>query len=164
VSAFTARRHLMRRGEMLALRFQDIDFDRGLITLGGETTKSKKTRLVPFSTTRLRGVLEWLQLDAVGQKKKKPNARVFTNEVGEPLGTFRTAWVTAVLKAHDVEPKWNARLDVAIRGVQREVPEDRSALARPVPRVRPRRTSKNRPLADRAKAANAVVATETNGG
>jgi integrase len=31
----------MRRGEMLALRFADIDLDRALITLRAETTKSK---------------------------------------------------------------------------------------------------------------------------
>jgi integrase len=42
----------MRRGEMLALRFAEVDFTRGLITLRGETTKSKKTRLVPISTQR----------------------------------------------------------------------------------------------------------------
>jgi integrase len=40
----------MRRGEMPALRFADIQFARGLITLRGETTKSKKRRLVPIST------------------------------------------------------------------------------------------------------------------
>jgi integrase len=33
---------------MLALRFADVDFKRGLIVLRGETTKSKKTRLVPI--------------------------------------------------------------------------------------------------------------------
>ena len=37
----------MRRGEMLALRFADIDWKRQLIVLRGETTKSRKTRAVP---------------------------------------------------------------------------------------------------------------------
>jgi len=66
--------------------------------LRGETTKSRRTRFVPIATARLRAVLEWLQLDADG--KKKPNdALVFSDETGEPVGSFRTAWVTAVLKA-----------------------------------------------------------------
>jgi integrase len=46
----------MRQGEMLALRFKDVDFARGLITLRGETTKSRRTRFVPIATARLRAV------------------------------------------------------------------------------------------------------------
>ena len=97
----------MRQGEMLALRFKDVDFARGLITLRGETTKSRRTRLVPIATARLRAVLEWLRLDADGEKKPA-DALVFSDEAGEPVGSFRTAWVTAVLKAHDVAPVWKS--------------------------------------------------------
>jgi integrase len=38
----------MRRGEMLALLWADIDLDRGLIVLRGATTKSGRTRRVPL--------------------------------------------------------------------------------------------------------------------
>ena len=38
----------MRRGEMLALRFGDIDWARQLITLRGPTTKSRRTRVIPI--------------------------------------------------------------------------------------------------------------------
>jgi integrase len=96
-----------RQGEMLALRFSDIDFARGLIKLRGETTKSKKTRFVPIATARLRAVLEWLQLGADGAKKPD-DALVFSDEIGEPLGRFRTAWVTTVLKAHGITPEWRS--------------------------------------------------------
>jgi hypothetical protein len=89
----------MRRGEMLSLRFGDIDRSRQLILLLGETTKSGKGRMIPIGTARLLGVLEWLQLDA-SEERKTPETLVFTNEVGEPVGSFRTAWVTTVLKAH----------------------------------------------------------------
>ncbi len=97
----------MRQGEMLALRFKDVDLVRGLITLRGETTKSRRTGLVPVATARLRAVLEWLQLDAEGEKKPG-DTLVFSDEAGEPVGSFRTAWVTAVLKAHDVVPVWKS--------------------------------------------------------
>ena len=50
-------------------------------------------------------MLKWLQLDAVGQTKPD-DAPVFSNEVGEPLKTFKRAWVVAVLKAHDFNPRW----------------------------------------------------------
>jgi integrase len=97
----------MRQGEMLALRFAEIDFARGLITLRGENTKSRRTRFVPIATARLRAVLEWLQLDADGSKKAD-DALVFSDETGEPLGRFRTAWVTTVLKAHGITPEWKS--------------------------------------------------------
>lgn len=43
-----------RQGEMLKPRFGDIDSKRQLIVLRGVTTKSRKTRVVPISTTRLK--------------------------------------------------------------------------------------------------------------
>jgi integrase len=92
----------MRRGEMLALRFADIDMTRLLIRLRGATTKSRKTRFVPIATERLRAVLKWLQINAAGSQKPD-EALVFSDEAGEPVGSFRTARVTAVLKAHGVE-------------------------------------------------------------
>ena len=72
-----------------------------------ETTKSKKTRTVPIATTRLRAVLDWLRLDAAGEQKPDESL-VFSDEAGEPVGSFRTAWVTAVLKAHGIKPEWKS--------------------------------------------------------
>ena len=97
----------MRRGEMLALRFAEVDKQRRLIVLRGETTKSRRTRTLPISTARLRAVLEWLRLEADGSEKRE-DALVFSDEAGEPVGRFRTAWVTAVLKAHGVKPEWKS--------------------------------------------------------
>ena len=95
----------LRRGEMLALRWSDVDLNRGLLTLRGSTTKSGRTRHVPISTARLRAVLEWLRLD-VEEREKPTEQLVFTNEVGEPVGAFRTAWVLTVLRAHGATPAW----------------------------------------------------------
>lgn len=125
----------MRQGEMLALRFGDIDDKRQLIVLRGETTKSRLRRAIPISTTRLRAVLDWLRLDAAGEKKPD-EALVFSDETGEPIGRFRTAWVTAVLKAHDVKPEWKACGWTAFAGMSRTLPTHQPALARPPARVR----------------------------
>ena len=95
----------MRRGEMLALRFGDIDWKRRMIVLRGETTKSRKTRLVPIGTSRLLAVLQWLRLDSAGGLTND-EVPVFSNEAGEPLKTFKKAWLVAVLKAHGVDPHW----------------------------------------------------------
>jgi integrase len=92
----------MRRGEMLALRFGDIDWTRRMITLRGATTKSRRTRLVPIGTARLLAVLGWLRLDSEGEHKGD-DVPVFSNEAGEALKTFKKAWVVAVLKAHGID-------------------------------------------------------------
>ena len=97
----------MRQGEMLKVQFGDIDFRRQLIVLRAQTTKSRKRRTIPISTLRLKAVLEWLRLDAEGDKKSDETL-VFSNEAGERIGRFRTAWVTAVLKAHGIAPKWRS--------------------------------------------------------
>ena len=104
-SMITALDTGMRSGAMLALRFQDIDWERRLLTARGPTTKSGRTRMVPIGTQRLFAVLEWLRLDVNG-RHKPDDAPVFSNEVGEPLRNFRKAWVIAVLKAHGVTPRW----------------------------------------------------------
>jgi integrase len=49
-------------------------------------------------------VLEWLRLDS--DERKADDVPVFSNEAGEPLKTFKKAWVVAVLKAHGVDPRW----------------------------------------------------------
>lgn len=56
---------------------------------------------------RASATFAWLQLDADGEKKPA-DALVFSDEAGEPVGSFRTAWVTALLKGHDVTPVWKS--------------------------------------------------------
>jgi len=69
----------MRRGEMLALRFDDVDWKRRLIVLRGETTKSRRTRVVPIGTSRLLAVLQWLRFDSTGGLNSDDVA-IFSNE------------------------------------------------------------------------------------
>jgi integrase len=127
----------MRSGEMLALRFADIDLERGLITLRGETTKSRKTRLVPIATTRLRDVFAWLRRDVEGNPKPL-ETRVFSNEVGEPYRLFHRMWQSIVLKANGHTPTWNPRLNY--QGLSDESQETFRRInlrwARPAARIR----------------------------
>jgi hypothetical protein len=85
-----------------------------LITLRGETTKSKKTRVVPIATERLGSVLRWLRRDTEGNQKSAETS-VFSNEVGEPYGLMHRTWQGIVLRAHGIIPKWGARLCGAYR-------------------------------------------------
>ena len=54
----------MRRGEMLALTWADVDAKPGWLRLRGQTTKSGRTRWVPVSTGRLKAVLDFQRVAA----------------------------------------------------------------------------------------------------
>jgi len=95
----------MRRGEMLALTFGDVDWTNQVITLRGETTKSGRTRMLPIATLRLKAVLEWLRLDDANETKGDDVA-VFSNAAGEPVRHFRKAWETTILRASGHQPEW----------------------------------------------------------
>ena len=110
----------MRRAKCSPLRFGDIDWKRQLIVLRGETTKSRKTRAVPIGTARLRAVLEWLRLDADGERRptmswssvtKPASRRALQNGVGDgsPQSPRHQAGMEGV------------RVDGAYAGVQRAV-------------------------------------------
>ena len=47
----------------------------------------------------------WLRLDGAGGQKSD-DVHVFSNEAGEPIRSFKKAWVIAVLKSYDVVVRW----------------------------------------------------------
>jgi integrase len=106
----------MRRGELLSLRFSDVDLARGVIRVRAENAKSKRGRAIPISTARLKAVLEWLRLDS-GGNEKTDDAPVFSRRNGKPLKDFRDAWVEARatttgsdLRFHDLRGEYASRL------------------------------------------------------
>lgn len=98
----------LRRGEMLALTWSDVDARPGWLRLRGETTKSGKTRWVPAATSRLAATLEFLRLDLEGHRRTG-SAAVFANEEGEPIAFPRAAWHATILRAHGIEPRIEAQ-------------------------------------------------------
>jgi len=94
----------VRAGEMLEILIKDVNLDRGEIVLRGPTTKSKRTRAVPISTLRLRAVVEWFQQDVSGNQNPSTSVLI-SNEVGEPIGTFRRPWENTNLLAHGYTPQ-----------------------------------------------------------
>jgi len=111
----------MRRGELLALRWRDVDRTKREITVRAETTKTKTGRLLPMST-RLAAVLEMAHtaLDARIRADMDPpideervvalvaDSHVFGDDAGLPIASVKRAWETAVLKAHGHSPEWTA--------------------------------------------------------
>jgi integrase len=106
----------MRRGELLSLRFGDVDLVKSVIHVRPENAKSKRGRSIPIATERLKAVFKWLQLDSAG-KEKADDAPVFSRRCGKPLKDFRDAWVEvrkatagADLRFHDLRGEYASRL------------------------------------------------------
>ena len=84
----------LRRGEMLALRNRDVDWQKHRVVLRGETTKNARLRAIPFDPTgRVATFLE-------SRRFLKPDKYVLGTAAGERVATFRTAWETLILLAH----------------------------------------------------------------
>ena len=112
----------LRRGEMLELRWADLESRPGWIRVRGETAKSGKARWVPIGTSRLGAVLEFLRADASG-RQKSAEAPVFSNEAGEPIRYFQTAWQAALQRAEIDDSHWHdLRHEYASRLVEQRVP------------------------------------------
>ena len=93
-----------RLGELLSLRWQDVDLKRAEITIHAVNAKARKVRHIPI-VARLRAVIEMASLDPTGHRFG-PAAFVFGDAVGGRLKSPKKAWATAILKAHGHTPTW----------------------------------------------------------
>jgi integrase len=96
----------MRRGELLNQRFEDVDFDRKVISVSHSKTAEGEHRQVPM-TRRVLELLEGL---------RKPKGVLFTFE-GQPIRRIKTGWAGALRRAglphyrfHDLRHTFNSRL------------------------------------------------------
>jgi integrase len=95
-----------RRGELLSLVWGDVDLVAGELRIKAEGTKTGAGRRLPISA-KLRAVLEMVRNDPAGNRLPT-TALVFGNAIGEPVGTVKKQWETAVLVAHGHTPSWTA--------------------------------------------------------
>jgi integrase len=96
----------MRRGELLNQTFEDVDFDRNVISVSHSKTAEGEHRLVPMT----RRVLELLS------GSRKPTGIIFTFE-GQPIRRIKTGWAGALRRGglphyrfHDLRHTFNSRL------------------------------------------------------
>ncbi len=105
----------MRRGEILAQRWEHVDFNREILYVTHSKTPEGEAREVPL-TGRFRDLL---------RAQKQPEGLVFTFK-GHPIRKIKTAWKAAIRRAgiryyrfHDLRHGFNCRLMEA--GVLQEV-------------------------------------------
>jgi integrase len=101
----------LRRGELLALRWDSIDFDRRILTVEGGTAKNRQTRHVPLNDEAIGTLSRWREQASSGR-------RIF-----EVSTDFKTAWAKLLKRANITKFRWHdLRHHFASRLVQVGVP------------------------------------------
>jgi integrase len=93
-----------RRGELLALRWSDVDLAKRTLLVRAIEVGAKKTgkaRLLPMST-RLAAVLEMAKIDPAG--REFPTSAYVFGVLGEQLTHIKKAWETTVLRSSGHQP------------------------------------------------------------
>ena len=98
----------LRIGELLALQWRDVQWGARRLQVRAVEVGARKGgtgRVVPL-TPRLERLLRQLAGTNPTGTPWPVTSYVFGNEVGERVKSIRKAWVTAVLRAHNVQPEW----------------------------------------------------------
>jgi integrase len=101
----------LRRGELLGLRWDAVDFDRRILTVEGGTSKSRQTRHVALNDEAIDVLHHWREQACSGR-------RIFEVRTG-----FKTAWAKLLKRANITKFRWHdLRHHFASRLVQLGVP------------------------------------------
>jgi integrase len=85
----------MRRGETFSLKWENVDFERALLTIEGAYAKSGKTRHIPLNSEALQVLKDW-------RKQTKSHDLVFHNKDGKRFDNIKKGW-TALLDATEIK-------------------------------------------------------------
>ena len=103
----------LRRGELLAVCWEQVHWQQATITVRGDTAKSGKTRHVPLNSIALAALKNWYA-------QSIESTLVFPNRLGESLGSVRKAWGKVLKEAginhfrwHDLRHHFASRLVMA---------------------------------------------------
>jgi integrase len=90
----------LRRGELFSLLWKNVNFDRAILTVQGDTAKSGKTRHVPLNVIAFQVLKDWrvqsLQTDLV-----------FSSHNNNPFNNVKKAWAS-ILESADIQSfRWH---------------------------------------------------------
>jgi integrase len=85
----------LRRGELLGLKWADVNFTGKLVTVTAASAKSGHTRRVPLNSEAYTILSEW----HAKKRKYSADALVFPGRQGVRMGHIHTAWVSLVTEA-----------------------------------------------------------------
>lgn len=91
----------LRRGELFSLQWSDIDLDRAMLTVRGETSKSGHTRYVPLNEEALECLRLWKPQNA------KTDGYVFVGKNGGRFDTIHSSWRALMKEAGLTGFRWH---------------------------------------------------------
>lgn len=109
----------IRQGELFDLLWQDVSFDKNILTIRAENAKSNKTRHIPLSPSAYQALKDW----KARSTEISPSDRVFAGKGGGRLDNVKRSW-TALLKVAKITNfRWHdMRHDFASKLVMKGVP------------------------------------------
>ncbi|MES2219276.1 MAG: site-specific integrase [Pseudomonadota bacterium] len=82
------------------MRWKNVNFDRAILTVEGETAKSGKTRHVPLNAIALQVLKDW-------QAQNSQTELVFSSHTGNPFNNVKKAWASILETASIQSFRWH---------------------------------------------------------
>jgi len=121
---FTALNTGMRKGEILSLTWQDVDFKNNILIIRASNSKNKKTKRVPINSVLRTMLLELRKKSLWFDKKYKEDQKVFRDNWGKPIKDIKTAFINACRRAnikdfrfHDIRHTAGTRMNESGVGI-----------------------------------------------
>ncbi len=90
----------LRRGEIFSLKWENVNFERALLTIEGSYAKSGKTRHIPLNSEALNVLKAW-------RKQTTKNELVFANKNDDRFDTIKKGWKTILDAAKINNFRWH---------------------------------------------------------
>jgi integrase len=91
----------LRRGELLNIRWEDVDLERAILTVVGDIAKSGKTRHVPLNAVVFDVLKKW-------RHQNQCEGYIFLNELtGKKFGNVKSAWKRILALAKIKNFRWH---------------------------------------------------------
>ncbi len=90
----------LRRGEVLQLRWADVDLLQRKLIVRGDNAKSGKTRHIPLNNEALTTLQQW-------RSDSRSTEWVFAGHHGEPMQAVKTSWKSVLRSAAIIDFRWH---------------------------------------------------------
>ncbi len=90
----------LRRGEIFNLRWKNVNFDRAMLTVVGDTAKSGKTRHLPLNAIAFQILKDW-------RAQSLQAELVFSSQNGNPFDNVKKAWASILEDAEIQSFRWH---------------------------------------------------------